>query len=326
MIMRSISIVYLTSWGRSVTRMVRRMNFIELDSIVFVDRGARRRYLRYCRMHSALRLELRAHRATQAACQQIGVKSTATESSELDVAKVSPVSPTPTLLSTTFHTTLGYFPEGMPLAYLIATVVTGLGLLVGSHIYMSSPEQVARQSVPLASPLSPLPSVVGRITGMVDCQWNGGSRVSLGQKIALASGLLEITYDTGAKVILQGPVTYSVEANGGYLAVGKLTGKLEARGEGREERGEIAANHQVPNPKSQIVSPSPLSPLLSPLFVIRTPTATVTDLGTEFGIEVSRNGTTGATCSSVKCESSPEPAKVIPIGRRESSRRGNRHE
>ena len=64
---------------------------------------------------------------------------------------------------------------------------------------------------------------------MVDCKWNGGSRVSLGQKFDLASGLMEITYDTGAKVILQGPVTYSVEANGGYLAVGKLTGKLEKK-------------------------------------------------------------------------------------------------
>ena len=37
------------------------------------------------------------------------------------------------------------------------------------------------------------------------------SSVSLGDKYALASGLVEITYDTGAKVILQGPVTYEVE-------------------------------------------------------------------------------------------------------------------
>ena len=193
----------------------------------------------------------------------------------------------------------------MPLAYLIATLVTGLGLLIGYVVHVAGPEEVARQSVPLPSPLSSLPSAVGRITGMVDCKWakegsgargqgpgigNLKSHVSLGQTFALASGLMKITYDTGATVILQGPVTYSVEANGGYLAVGKLTGKLEARGERRGERGEGAANHQISNLKSQSLNPSPLSPLLSPLFVIRTPTAIVTDLGTEFGIEVTKDG------------------------------------
>ena len=72
---------------------------------------------------------------------------------------------------------------------------------------------------------------------------------------------MEITYDTGARVILQGPVTYEVESlAGGYLSVGKLTGKVEndaAKG-----------------------------------FSIRTPTAIVTDLGTEFGVEVDRQGGT----------------------------------
>ena len=40
-----------------------------------------------------------------------------------------------------------------------------------AYVHVSRPEQVARQSVSLPSPLSPLPSVVGRITGMVDCKW-----------------------------------------------------------------------------------------------------------------------------------------------------------
>jgi len=39
----------------------------------------------------------------------------------------------------------------------------------------------------------------------------------------------------------------------------------------------------------------PLSPLPSPLFVVRTPTAVVTDLGTEFGVEVDQNGTSDVT-------------------------------
>ena len=77
---------------------------------------------------------------------------------------------------------------------------------------------------------------------------------------------MEITYDTGAKVILQGPVKYEVEANGGYLAVGKLTGKLEKRGERREERGE-GSKSEIRNQKSEIS----LSPLPTPLSPFRHP-------------------------------------------------------
>ena len=55
---------------------------------------------------------------------------------------------------------------------------------------------------------------------------------------------MEITYNTGAKVILQGPVTYEVESNGGYLAVGKLTGKLE-KGEGGRGKAEETANRKL---------------------------------------------------------------------------------
>ena len=68
--------------------------------------------------------------------------------------------------------------------------------------------------------------------------------MSLGDKFALASGLMEITYDTGAKVILQGPVTYEVESNGGYLSVGKLTGKLEKKGQGTVVRWQRLQNHK----------------------------------------------------------------------------------
>ena len=221
--------------------------------------------------------------------------------------------------------TTGYFATGWPAAYLVATVIFGLGLLLGSHIYMSPPEEVAHDSAPSVV-VEPKVEAVGRITGMVDCKWekkglgirdwglekgsgfrvqgteaenhqfrafqslipNPQSLVHLGDKFVLTSGLIEITYDTGAKVILQGPVTYDVESNGGYLSLGKLTGKLEKRGEGREERGE-ADKSEIRNQKSELSGPSPLSPLLSPLFVIRTPTATVTDLGTEFGVEVTKD-------------------------------------
>ena len=85
---------------------------------------------------------------------------------------------------------------------------------------------------------------------------------------------MEITYDTGAKVILQGPVTYEVEsAAGGYLSIGKLTARVAKRDGGRGERESKSPNLQIS--KSTI---NPQSPIPNPLFSVRTPTATVTDL------------------------------------------------
>ena len=180
----------------------------------------------------------------------------------------------------------GYFSDGWPMAYLIATVVMVTALMIGAITHVSKPGQVVEHSVP--SPLSTVPSVVGRITGMVDCQLavvredklpspacgrgaggEGGlnktialhSTIRLGDHLNISSGLLEITYDTGAQVILQGPVKYEVEStNGGFMSVGKLTGKVTSAA----ARG----------------------------LTIRTPTAVVTDLGTEFGVEVSKEGHT----------------------------------
>ena len=129
-----------------------------------------------------------------------------------------------------------------------------------------------------------------------------------------SSGLLEITYDSGAKVILQGPVAFEVDSrDGGFLSVGKLTARLEKKQSAisgqQSEPAASMANHksEIRNQKSLASSPQPLapnsnpkspppnsslSPIPNPLFTIKTPTATVTDLGTEFGVEVSKEGNT----------------------------------
>jgi hypothetical protein len=137
--------------------------------------------------------------------------------------------------------------------------------------------------------------------------------------LALSSGLLEVTYNAGARVILQGPVTYEVDsAVGGFLSLGKLTARVEAKGSGFRVQGSEGAkstkygvlsteeDHRTASQKSETISknpslqiaksatppPSQLSTLNSQLFTVRTPTATVTDLGTEFGVEVRDGGAT----------------------------------
>ena len=299
---------------------------------------------------------------------------------------VPPTASRPGLGGVVFSTS-HYLSSGWPVAYLVATAVLAFGLLLGGLIHVSHPTQIAlpssdnaeRVGIGLPSPDKqeraggeggldlPAPSIVGRVTGMVDCRWEGsgnrrqgaGNRgqgsgesednlpspfgrgaggegglhfhsvIHLNDRIALRSGLLEITYDTGAKVILQGPATYRVDsAVGGYLALGKLTARLETKSKklpspfGRGAGGEggsqqttdgnraqpqsalnltlsrrptlrVGARTRGPDPSTQsLISNPSLSPAPCPLFAVRTPTAIVTDLGTEFGVEVSKEGRT----------------------------------
>ncbi|NLF08669.1 MAG: hypothetical protein GX594_11935 [Pirellulaceae bacterium] len=165
---------------------------------------------------------------------------------------------------------------------------------------------------------------VGRVTGMAGAKWSDdpnyiapmGIGVALGRTYKLKTGLMEITYDSGAKVILEGPCSYEVDSTAsGYLALGKLVAIVGAGGEGRgtgevvsgqwavtsmkDEDGRMKDEGGRPNADSLATrhsplatNPSPLSPLPSPLFAVRTPTAVVTDLGTEFGVEVLAGGET----------------------------------
>ena len=256
---------------------------VELDAILLGDPVSRNRYLDYCRMQVALRLELRSHRAAQRVHWEIGVEPAA-PAAESDVDGEEPLSAIPPIVIDVspggrYPLGGGLFAVGGPLfSYAAATVITGM-LVLGTWMYKVSlhGEVSLAKPAPASKQLPPRPVLVGQITATADCRWADAREappaVPLGRKYELASGLVEIRYDTGAKVILQGPCTYEVEsARGGYLSLGKLTARVErpeVRGQGSEQ------------------SPLPLSPSA---FVVRTPTATVIDLGTEFGVEVDRAG------------------------------------
>ena len=92
--------------------------------------------------------------------------------------------------------------------------------ILGAWVYKVSATTAARRIVDRAACSTPArcqcrrrqPECVGRITGTGRLPLGRSARpapvgtaVSLGRKYDLASGLMEITYETGAKVILQGP-------------------------------------------------------------------------------------------------------------------------
>ena len=187
-----------------------------------------------------------------------------------------------------------FTPGGFVFSYGASAVLLLIALLIGWSLKISHDnraEHTASGPRPSASPIqaNAAPAIVGRITDMVDCRWSNSKteairrEVALGQGFSLSTGLLEITYDTGAKVILQGPCAYRINsACGGFLALGRLTARVEKKAAIKEGSGNI--HHS-----SSIKRHSP-----NPLFAVQTPTATVTDLGTEFGVEVSAEGRTDA--------------------------------
>ena len=237
------------------------------------------------RLLARFRLEL-----SQAPSAELGPEPIAAEPSEsLPLEAISDAatgnqrnSPSTTVVAvarqgTVWHNTASFFSEYAAILCLAVTVVAGL--VLAWHWPMSRRVEVA-VGRPTADVLPDLkPADVGRISGAVDCSFADGTqaveqeRIEVGQQLTLERGLLEITYDAGAKVILQGPATYTVEsAQAGFLSVGKLSAIVES-------------DRRISNSDST-------SNTSRPRFVLRTPSLTVNDLGTEFGVEVKPNRVT----------------------------------
>ncbi len=218
-------------------------------------------------------------------------------------------------------------------SYLVATVLFGIAALLGLNIYVkhysghSGPGQGIAESnfpsLPNAVKHDSEPEIksIARITGMVDCRWVDTDyapihdRVVLGAKFMLKSGLMEITYHTGARVILQGPCTYEVESTaGGYLSLGKLTARVESRS--RSPSGASPTDRETTKSR----------PAGGTYFSVRTPTARVTDLGTEFGVDVEKSGAThsrvfrGRVEVRVVGEKGNAEERTITLGENESAR------
>ena len=311
-----------------------RNDLAELDALLLADRRARHEYEEYYRMHVALRLQLRANRVAEKVQQHLDNASAMAVSDDWNRTTAH----TPTALPLTFPSNTvdgsnGLFSAGWPIAYLVATVVFGIALSIAAIVHVSNPTTIVKQRLPRPSARAEIRTAVGRITGSVDCEWEGSgfrgqgseaanqkseiisdkSVIHLGDRMGLKSGLLEITYDTGAVVILQGPVTYEVESPvGGYLSVGRLTARLEKKSEVGGQRSEIRGQRsEIRGQRSEIRGQrSEIRGQRSEIrgqrsevggqraesdnqqFAIRTPTALVTDLGTEFGVEVDLQGVT----------------------------------
>jgi len=106
---------------------------------------------------------------------------------------------------------------------------------------------------------APAHSSVATLTRAVDATWGAqppeiGAHLPAQTTLSLASGYAELTFATGATVVVEGPAEFTLGSAG---TMSLLSGKLSA---------------MVPPPAHG--------------FTVTTPTASVTDLGTEFGVAV----------------------------------------
>lgn len=142
--------------------------------------------------------------------------------------------------------------------------------------------------VPLAeNPMVPPEEaiVIARITDSHAAQWQGGallpvgqSLLAVGQKLQLTSGLAEISFDNGARVLLEGPAELTLDSPvRATLTHGQLTAEVPEQAIG---------------------------------FTIQTPMVNVVDLGTKFGVRVSQKGMTDVAVFSGEVVASPRDAEI----------------
>lgn len=106
---------------------------------------------------------------------------------------------------------------------------------------------------------------LGRITRLDNCQWRGNplgvnAQLAPGGVVDIEAGLVDIRMVNGAEVVVEGPAKFSLQTSGsGYLSHGRLSCKVPENDDG---------------------------------FTVLTPSATVVDLGTSFGVWVNDEGAT----------------------------------
>ncbi|MEN6451156.1 MAG: hypothetical protein ABFC96_11750 [Thermoguttaceae bacterium] len=272
---------------------------VKLNEILRTDANACRRYVSYMELHGRLAWEQRADEETAIDDDQDNLVGEPSDLfAAIDVSAPIIVEPAATIEGglSSGHSSL----RGWLLSYAAATAIMCVAIL-GAWVYkVSHDTQVAtaprsrEATVPgansprVANSAQDARETVARITAMFGCQWTDNAAapagvneaIVRGRRYALSSGYLEIAYGSGAKVILQGPCVYEVESErSGFLSLGKLTACVESAVGSRQT---AVGSQPLPTAHSSLPA----------RFVVRTPTAVITDLGTEFGVEVDKSGAT----------------------------------
>ena len=150
---------------------------------------------------------------------------------------------------------------GRRTAISVAVAALVIGVLMTAMGFMAAPIYRQWAGRAAARTEDARAEVVAQLTGAHEAKWaegqigtSDGAYLTVGRRMQLQEGLAEITFNSGATVILRGPAAFAIESsNSGRLTVGQLKATVPAEAKG---------------------------------FVVDTPAARVLDLGTEFVMEV----------------------------------------
>ena len=127
-------------------------------------------------------------------------------------------------------------------------------------------EDIVADSSPKQPDTSVVSTFVATVSDTDSCCWEDeahtllhGQYLELGTEVSITEGLAQLTFETGAVVILEGPCRLAVADNAIDLSFGKISASVP----------QAATGFSVETPNSQVV-----------------------DLGTEFGINVDQHGDT----------------------------------
>ena len=154
----------------------------------------------------------------------------------------------------------------VPLACLVAGAVLTAGLTAFALVRIDAAARARISAAPTAHSVAFIADVHDVRWGRGPAAADVGDFLESGAQLEIRAGLVELTYLSGAKVVVEGPAS--------FVVTGPAAGRLIA--------GRLVAKTDHPAQAPAAVKKS--------LFTVHTPRGVIDDLGTEFGVEVPREG------------------------------------
>jgi hypothetical protein len=285
--------------------------FARLEELLLASPAARRWYIAYLDLHGDLSWNhLSGYQRTmggpscKSTCGEEQVESRRGEREEgrgergveaVNTGNASPLSPLP------FRDL--WFDIGAAFSYAVAVLVMALAVATAWTWRLPATEETAHRTLqepvtPIAKRTDSAPAMpVARITKLTNCQWAEAGMalqpqtdVRAGQRYVLKSGKLEITYQTGTRVVVQGPATFEVDSSySGYLSRGVLTAYVPG-----EERNTTGSRDRATGREDAASSEAEVAS--HPLFHVRTPHGITSNRKGEFRVWVDESGQDFAYC------------------------------